>query len=67
MIKLYCAVCGDDVKVIYPCKFVFHDGIFVDIDICLGCMNNGTLTIDLNRKRLVGKILNKLDKRNGVQ
>ena len=56
---LFCDSCGDNVKVVYPCKFIFHDGIVVDINICLECYDS-ELVIDLGRKRLVGKILSKL-------
>ena len=63
---LFCEVCGDNVKVVYPCKFIFHDGITVNINICLECYNNpnSKLVIDLNRKRLVGKILNRFSNLN---
>ena len=61
MSKLFCACCGDETKAVYPCKFVFHDGLTFDLNICLDCMNKGkTLTIDLGRKRLVTKILKSL-------
>jgi len=60
---LFCEVCGDNVKVVYPCKFIFHDGITVNINICLGCYDS-ELTIDLGRKRLVGKILNRFSNLN---
>ena len=61
MSKLYCACCGDETKAVYPCKFVFHDGLTFDLNICLDCMDTGkTLKIDLGRKRLVSKILKRL-------
>jgi hypothetical protein len=48
---------------VYPCKFVFHDGLTCDFNICLDCMEKGTLKIDLQRKRLVSKILLRLAKK----
>lgn len=55
--KLYCDSCGDEVKVAYPCRFIYHDGVAVSFNVCLDCMKSGTLEIDLCRKRLVAKIL----------
>ncbi|MCW4034193.1 MAG: hypothetical protein NWF03_02385, partial [Candidatus Bathyarchaeota archaeon] len=63
MKHLFCDCCGDDVKAVYPCKFVFHDKLTTDFNICLDCMENGTLKINLNRKRLVSKILVRLSKK----
>ena len=63
MSHLFCDCCGDSVKAVYPCKFVFHDGLSCDFNICLDCMNNGTLEINLQRKRLVSKILLRLSKK----
>lgn len=54
---LFCDCCGDLVKVAYPCRFVFHDGLTYDFNICPDCMENGTLEIDLKRKRLAAQIL----------
>lgn len=62
MIPLFCDCCGDIVKAVYPCKFVFHDGLTYELNICLDCMENGTLEINLKRKRLVAQILFKLSK-----
>ena len=62
MKTLFCDCCGDIVKAVYPCKFVFHDGLTYDLNICLDCMDNGILEIDLKRKRLVAKILSKPSK-----
>lgn len=64
MNHLFCDCCGDEVKAVYPCKFVFHDKLTCDFNICLDCMDNGTLSINLKRKRLVSKIQFKLAKRN---
>ena len=64
MKHLFCDCCGDSVRAVYPCKFVFHDGLACDFNICLDCMERGALRIDLKRKRIVSKILNKLSKRN---
>lgn len=63
MSHLFCDCCGDSVKVVYPCKFVFHDNLSCDFNICLDCMDNGTLEINLQRKRLVSKILLRLSKK----
>jgi len=60
---LFCDCCGDQVKAVCPCKFVFHDGIEVEFNVCLECMDGGVLEIDLSRKRLVAKILSRLQKR----
>jgi hypothetical protein len=63
MKHLFCDCCGDSVNAVYPCKFVFHDGLTCEFNICLECMEKGTLKIDLQRKRLVSKILSKLSKK----
>jgi len=63
MMQLFCDCCGDAVKAVYPCKFIFHDGLTCNINICLDCMDKGNLEIDLKRKRLVSKILARLAKR----
>ncbi len=63
MSHLFCDCCGDLVKAVHPCKFVFHDGLSCDFNICLDCMDNGTLEINLQRKRLVSKILLRLSKK----
>jgi len=55
---LFCDACGDQVKAIYPCKFVFHDGLEVEYYICPECMKYGELHIDLPRKRLVSIVAN---------
>jgi hypothetical protein len=54
---LFCDCCGDLVKAVYPCRFVFHDGLTCDFKVCPDCMENGTLEIDLKRKRLVAQLL----------
>jgi len=54
---LFCDCCGDLIKVSYPCRFVFHDGLTYDFNICPDCMENETLEIDLKRKKLVAQIL----------
>lgn len=61
---IFCDCCGDNVKAAYPCKFMYHDGVEVNFNICLDCMENGTLEINLSRKRLVGKMLNRLTNNN---
>lgn len=61
-IPLYCDCCGDQVKAVYPCKFIYHDQIIANFNVCLECMDNGILEINLSRKRLVGKVLNRLEK-----
>jgi hypothetical protein len=63
MKQLFCDCCGDAVKVVYPCKFVFHDGLTCNFNVCLDCMETGTLEINLKRKRLVSKILLRLSKK----
>ena len=60
MNPMFCDCCGDQVVAVYPCKFVFHDGLEKEFNICLDCMDNGTLKIDLKRTRLVSKILSKV-------
>ena len=57
MTPIFCAACGDNVKAAYPCKFVFHDGRVVDLNICPDCMKTGTLEIDLPRQNLVSIVL----------
>jgi len=64
MKHLFCDCCGDEVVAVYPCKFVFHDNITSEFNICLDCMETGTLQINLKRKRTVSKILLKLSKRH---
>ena len=54
---LFCDCCGDLVKAAYPCRFVFHDGLTYHFNVCPDCMENGTLEIDLKRKRLVAQII----------
>ena len=61
MTQLFCDCCGDVVKAIYPCSFVFHDKIVVPFNICPDCMKNGELRINLPRKRLISKILKRLE------
>ena len=62
MNPLFCDCCGDQVKMVYPCKFIFHDGLTRDFNICLDCMETGTLEINLPRQRLVTKILSRMGK-----
>jgi len=57
-------VCGDNIKAVYPCKFVFHDGLTLDLNVCPDCMRDGTLTINLGRKRMVAGILKRLSEMN---
>lgn len=57
MLPLFCDACGDNVKAVYPCKFVFFDGRIVDLNICPNCMKYGKLTIDLPRTNLVSMVL----------
>jgi len=64
MKHLFCSVCNDSVKAVYPCKFVFHDGLEVELNICVDCMADGVLEIDLGRKRLVASILKRLNEMN---
>lgn len=56
----WCSACGDRAVVTFPCKFEFHDGIILSFNICVECLNGGTLEINLSRKRLVAKIIKKL-------
>ena len=62
--KLFCACCGDEVKAAFPCRFIYHDGLTLDLNVCIECMDGGVLEIDLGRKRLVAKIKAKLDEMN---
>jgi len=62
MKHLFCDCCGDIVNAVYPCKFIFHDGLTYDFNICPDCMENGILEIDLNRKRLVAQVLYRLSR-----
>lgn len=59
---MWCDCCGDTVKVVFPCKFIFHDKKQISLNICLDCMQHGTLEINLHRSRLVSKILYKTNK-----
>ena len=58
----WCDVCGDIVKAVYPCKFVFHDKREIPFDICLDCMETGVLAIDLSRRKLISILLEKMRK-----
>jgi len=60
MKTLFCDCCLDIVNAVYPCKFVFHDGLEKDFNICLDCMETGTLEINLHRQRTVVKLIAKL-------
>ena len=60
MTELFCECCGDACVAVFPCKFIYHDNLTVDFNICLDCMDHGVLKIDLKRKRLVGSILKRL-------
>jgi len=54
---LWCDCCGDQVKVVYPCKFVFYDGTSIDFNVCIDCMERGKLVIDLPRKKRISEIV----------
>ena len=58
MTILFCDACGDQVTAVHPCKFVFHDRLTINLNICPDCMKYGKLEIDLPRKRLVSIVLN---------
>ena len=60
-LPMFCDCCGEKVKAVYPCKFVYHDGLTVDLNICVECMEERTLSINLYRKRMVAKIKARLD------
>lgn len=60
LLKMHCDCCGDLSTAVYPCKFVYHDGLTVELNICLDCMNDGILEIDLGRKRMVAGILKRI-------
>jgi len=64
---LFCDACGDITKAVRPCKFVYHDGTTINFDICLDCMENGTLQINLPRKRLVSFVLKSLQSKRKWQ
>lgn len=57
MVNLFCDACGDIVKAVYPCKFVFHDGRAIDLNICPNCMKKGKIRLDLPRMNLVSMVL----------
>jgi len=61
---LFCDCCGDSVKAVYPCKFVYHDRLEVKLNICLDCMYDGEPVINLKRKRQVARILKDLSVKN---
>jgi hypothetical protein len=67
MKHLFCDCCGKIVKAVYPCKFVYHNNLTCDLDICLDCMEYGTLKIDLKRKRIVTQNLLKLSRRHKLK
>jgi len=60
-VPLFCDCCGDIVKVVYPCKFAFHDGREVPFNICLDCLDNGNLSFNLKRKHMVAYTLEALE------
>ena len=69
---LWCEACGDIVLAVYPCKFIFHDGRELPLNICPGCMKHGKLVIDLPRRNLISIVLTKLKakaawKKRGIQ
>ena len=64
MNPLFCDCCGDNVKAVYPCKFVYHDELEVKLNICLDCMYSGKLVINLKRKRQIARILKDLSVKN---
>ena len=61
-----CACCGDFCNAVYPCVFTFHDGLAIDLDICLDCMETGTLKINLQRKRMVAEILRRFNEKDKI-
>jgi len=63
----FCDACGDITKAVYPCKFVFHDGATINFNICLDCMENGELQINLPRRRLVSFVLKSLQSKRKWQ
>ena len=63
MTELFCDCCGDNCVAVYPCKFVFHDQLTVDLNVCVECMSHGKLVLDLPRRRLVSVVLDKLKNR----
>jgi len=54
---LWCDCCGDSVKAVYPCKFIFPDGEEIPFDICLDCRKNGKLIIDMKRQKTISIFL----------
>ena len=60
MKTLFCECCGGLVNAVFPCKFVFHDGLEKDFNICLDCMKTGTLKINLPRQRLISQLLSRI-------
>ena len=63
MSELFCEVCGDNCVAVYPCKFVFHDQLDVDLNVCPACMKHGKLVLDLPRRRFVCIVLSNLKKK----
>jgi len=61
MVNLFCDACGDIAKAVYPCKFVFHDGRTINLNICPDCMKHGKITIDLPRMNLVSIVLTTME------
>jgi len=57
---MFCDCCNDLITAAYPCKFVYHDRLTVNLNICIECMDKGVLLIDLGRKRMATKILERL-------
>lgn len=60
---IWCDCCGDIVIAVYPCKFTFHTGYEIPINICLDCMKTGTLMINLPRRNLISIILKTLNEK----
>ena len=60
---LWCEACGDEVVAAYPCKFIFHDGRELPLNICPDCMKHGKLVIDLPRRNLISIVLTTLNQK----
>ena len=54
-IVLFCDACGDIVKVVYPCKLVTPK-FEIPLNICLDCLENGKLSLDLGRKAKIAYV-----------
>lgn len=56
---MFCDVCGDIVKVVYPVKVIFPHGGKTTFYVCLDCYHNGVpLKIDVKHKEQIAEVCN---------